>query len=81
MPDFRLIIVSVIMSVFSIASNAILIKEKDALNNNEYYFAIGSLVGSILVLLMAMFMAFKGRAYARGAAANRMMQASNYIRG
>lgn len=81
MADFRLIIFAVIMSVFSIASNAILIKEKEVLNKNEYNFAIVSLVGSILVLLLAMFMGFKGRAAARGAVANRMMQASNYVRG
>ena len=81
MADFRLIIFAVIMSVFSIASNVILIKEKEVLNKNEYNFAIVSVVGSILVLLMAMFMGFKGRGEARGAAANRLMQASNYVRG
>lgn len=81
MADFRLIIFAVIMSVFSIASNGIMIKEKDALNKTEYHFAIVSLVGSILVLLLAMFMGFKGRGEARGAAANRLMQASNYVRG
>ena len=81
MADFRLIIFAVIMSVFSIASNAILIKEKDVLNKNETNFAYVSLAGSILVLLMAMLMGFKGRAGARNAAANRLVQASNYVRG
>jgi hypothetical protein len=84
MADFRLIIFAVIMSVFSIASNAILINKertKDALNKNEYNFAIGSLAGSILVLIAAIYSGFKGRDTMRGAAANRLMTASNYVRG
>jgi hypothetical protein len=65
MADFRLIIFALIMSVFSIASNSILInkeKTKDALNDNEYKFAIVSLVGSILVLMASLYFGFQGGA-------------------
>lgn len=81
MADFRLIIFSVIMSVFSIASNAILLKEKDVLNKNEVNFAIVSLVGSILVLSAAMFFGFKDRALVRNVTANRLNQMSGFVRG
>jgi uncharacterized membrane protein len=78
MADFRLIIFAVIMSVFSIASNSILLNKEhvddSTLNDNEKNFAIVSLVGSILVLLAAMYYGFKGRSTMRNSAAN-------YIRG
>lgn len=68
MADIRLIIFAVIMSVFSIASNSILITKersnKDALNDNEYKFAIASLAGSIIVLMAAIYFGFKGESAA-----------------
>lgn len=78
MADFRLIIFAVIMSVFSIASNSILLNKEhtdnSVLNDNEKNFAIVSLVGSILVLLAAMYYGFKGSSSMRG-------NSGNYIRG
>lgn len=77
MTDYRLIIFTVIMSVFSIASNSILInkeKSSDALNSSEYKFAIGSLIGSILLLIGAIFFGLKNKINIR-------TNNTNYLRG
>ena len=88
MADLRLIIFSFILSVFSIASNALLIKKKEHLKKNELNFAIISLVGSLVILLASMYFGFKSRSQVRGAVSNRMMDgagrmlnASTYLRG
>jgi len=81
MADLRLIIFSFILSVFSIASNSLLIKKKEHLKKSELNFAIISLVGSLVILLASMYFGFKSSTQARGAAANRMMNASGYVRG
>jgi hypothetical protein len=76
MADLRLIIFSFILSVFSIASNSLLIKKKTHLNKDELNFAIVSLVSSLVILLASMYFGFKSgsKAQARlAAAANRMM--------
>ena len=53
MADFRLIIISIILSVFSIASNSILYQHKDDLKESERNYALVSIIGSVLVLLAA----------------------------
>jgi hypothetical protein len=79
MADFRLIIVSIILATFSIASNALLIQKKEHLKKSEKNFAIVSLVGSVLILLAALYFGFKNRELARGAAAGRLRNAAGYL--
>jgi hypothetical protein len=88
MADFRLIIFSFILSVFSIASNSLLIKKRDHLTKSELNFSIISLVGSLVILLASMYFGFQSRSQVRGAVSNRMMDgagrmvnASTYLRG
>lgn len=59
MADFRLIIISIILSVFSIASNSLLIKKKEHLEKDEFNFAVVSLVGSLVILMASMYFGFK----------------------
>lgn len=81
MANFALIIVAFVLSVFSIASNSLLIKNREHLKKNEKNFAIVSLVGSLLILMASMFFGFKNKDTARNSAANRLMNASGYVRG
>jgi hypothetical protein len=81
MADFRLIIISIILSVFSIASNTLLIKNKEHLKKSELNFAIVSLVGSLVILMASMFFGFKNKGLARNKAAERLMNASGFVRG
>lgn len=55
MADFRLITVSIILSVFSIASNSLLVKKREHLNNQEFNFAVVSLVGSLMILMASIY--------------------------
>lgn len=79
MADFRLIIISIILSVFSIASNSLLLKKKESLSKHEKNFAIISLVGSILILLAALYFGFKSRGEAGAAAAGRLRGFANRL--
>lgn len=80
MADFRLIIISIILSVFSIASNSLLLKHKEKLSSkHEKNFAIISLVGSILILLAALYFGFKSRGEAGAAAAGRLRGFANRL--
>lgn len=79
MADFRLIIISIILSVFSIASNSLLLKKKEQLSKHEKNFAIISLVGSILILLAALYFGFKSRGEAGAAAAGRLRGFANRL--
>ena len=81
MADFRLIIISIILSVFSIASNILLIKNKEHLKKTELNFAIVSLVGSLVILMASMYFGFKNKSLLRNTAANRLMNASGIVRG
>jgi preprotein translocase subunit SecY len=58
MANIPLILVSLILSVFSIASNSLLIQKQKHLSKNEKNFAIVSLVGSLLILIVALFYSF-----------------------
>ena len=80
MADFRLIIISVILSVFSIASNSLLYKEREHLSKSDKNFALVSIIGSVLILLAALFFGFKNKGAARNAAANQLNRMSGRIR-
>ena len=59
MANIPLILVSLILSVFSIARNSLLIQKQKHLNKNEKNFAIVRLVGSLLILIVALFYGFR----------------------
>lgn len=59
--NVSLVLVSIILATFAIASNSILLKERDHLSKHEKNFAAVSLSGSVIVLLIALYMGFTGR--------------------
>jgi p-aminobenzoyl-glutamate transporter AbgT len=67
MANIPLILVSLILSVFSIARNSLLIQKQKHLNKNEKNFAIVRLVGSLLILIVALFYGFKSGKKVRNA--------------
>lgn len=71
--------VAFVLSVFSIASNTLLLKKKD-LKKTEENFALVSLLGSVIILVASIYFGYQSRGAARNVVANRMMTAAGYIR-
>lgn len=59
MANISLILFSIILSVFSIASNSLLIQKREHLSKSEENFAIFSLIGSLFILIIALFFGFR----------------------